>query len=108
MAYEEIIAGNNLIAEFMGYRIKTYSDTSSYGYGSTDYLYTKGDGITTDQVFYNESWDWLMPVVKQILDSENVYCIQITNIRLAMFPISIVRLWQTVVEYIRWFNEQNK
>ena len=65
MTETEIFEGNKLIAELMGYQIKSYSDTASYGNGDTSYLYSK-DGITTDQVFYDSSWDWIMPVVDKI------------------------------------------
>ena len=64
MESKEIIEGINLIAKFMGYNVKEYSDTSSEGNGNTTYLYSK-NGVTTDELWYNSSWDALIPVIQK-------------------------------------------
>jgi hypothetical protein len=69
MESKDIIEGINLIAKFMGYYVKEYSDTSSEGNGNTTYLYSK-NGITTDELWYNSSWDALIPVILKCWDEQ--------------------------------------
>ena len=51
---------NKLIAEFMGclFENKEYYRP----------LYNSGDWFKEDELMFNESWDWLMPVVEKISD----------------------------------------
>lgn len=65
-----VIEGNNLIAEFMGYKVRETGDTTSdkrFG-GGAWFLYIK-DGVTSDSVFYDSSWDWMMKVFRKINDT---------------------------------------
>ena len=51
----EVIKGNKLIAEFMGWEKSPYPNTPHKMY--------KGDnGVHIDNLEYHSSWDWLMPV----------------------------------------------
>jgi hypothetical protein len=78
--------GNKLIAEFMG----------------IDY-YSSGD--------YDSSWDWLMPVVEkcQCMGEYGNYLNQTTifddGITLCT---NIDHVYQDVINYIQWYNEQSK
>lgn len=72
---EEIIEGNKLIAEFMGYNLvipsmRRYPNNWKTSYWERNYDIEKH---TTDHVLceenglkYHSSWDWLMPVVEKI------------------------------------------
>ena len=79
---EEIIEGNKLIAEFMGYNLiipsmRRYPNNWKTSYWERNYDIEKH---TTDHVLceenglkYHSSWDWLMPVVEKIeLDNSAV------------------------------------
>ena len=58
MSEQEIIEGNKLIAEFMGY--KFIEDWHQYWRLSDKHL------LLENELKYHSSWDWLMPVVEKI------------------------------------------
>jgi len=72
MSNEEIIKGNKLIAEFMGVKSQNRKYTNSpndngveiffYPIPNTDQAFLKA----ASELMYQESWDWLMPVVEKI------------------------------------------
>ena len=100
MNKEEIIEGNKLIAEFMGTKVKPD------GYFIKDYL-------------YHSSWDWLMPVLRKIKDylnnmerpSKNHCCkgdmIEI-DIQCRLWEVDIEKTHHHVVEFLQWYNQQNR
>ena len=59
MTKEQIIEGNKLISQFMGETI----DTSKWGENWAKILDLEIGDKTPK---YNESWDWLMPVIEKI------------------------------------------
>ena len=76
---------NKLIAEFMG---NNYSGVQGY----------------------SDSWDWLMPVVEKCVTLNDAYELdgheQVNNaIQDALWTINIEEVYQAVVEFIKWFNE---
>lgn len=59
MKQEEIIKGNDLIAKFMGLpKVEGYEHTYRINDGKPNWYSTEPK--------YNESWDWIMPVVEKI------------------------------------------
>ena len=128
MKDNNVAEGNKLIAEFMG--MSSY--TTEY-----DTFYKKGQGCTPENYNYHElhleyhtSWDWLMPVVEKI-DSlgysttiasdmrkgiTDRYCAEvikpekITETLLYKYhPTSkIEAVWLAIVEFIKWYNSQQK
>lgn len=127
----EIIEGNKLIAEFM--------------YPNAKKEYESGDIIIEDNVFkkvqlifghydqmrYHKSWDWLMPVVEKIEETEKNVFVQNFTIEIKwernglgnkhICKILFVRknrfnaivhesdskinaVWLSVVEYIEWYH----
>lgn len=85
------IEGNKLIAEFMGVTELTFAD----GYA------TSGK--------YHESWDWLMPVARKILELVNDlddFRTDYEKIADAMTYIEISLVWETVIEFIENYNDQ--
>jgi len=91
---------NKLIAEFMG------------GLKPMDEHWVETHG------FYHTSWDWLMPVVEKIEKMGvdviiNRFSCQIrTHIRgfnkEGIFPSKIESTWYIIIDYIKWYNENNK
>ena len=88
---------NKLIAKFLGY--KTYEIN---GYVNVEY---SDDNIRTIQdTHYHTSWDWLMPVIKEIydrVDKENIeefYCFK------HCIP-NIDATYKKVVEFIESYNQ---
>lgn len=127
----ETIEGNKLIGEFMGY---TYGNISGWVHGSRIGFYKKDDTgnivefYNENNLKYNSSWDWLMPVVEKI----NTVCIErggeLSNhsrdqeelsdpldnpkhwkswsyhyIHLSTKRESV---WNDVVEFIEWYNKE--
>lgn len=102
MSEQEILEGNKLIAEFMGYKIPNQTHKLNW--------------IVYKDVFqpmlFNTSWDWLMPAIKECLNKseENLadweyYYEQIDD---SFFQIEIHQTWSAVVEFIKWYNSCQK
>lgn len=110
MMDEEIIAGNKLIAEFIGYK----------------YLHPSGD--YSCELRYHSSWNWLMPVIEKIgkdytvkitwtadgsTDGYDVTYIERPDVfdkELADFggfgPLT--NTWKCAVKFIEWHNQKFK
>lgn len=122
----ETIDSNKLIASFMGARVMAFQDgteghtfwnpgdmagrSGSFPDGSTNYYtYNKG---------YNDSWDWLMPVVDKIeslgysVEIIETYClITKTNSHTICDNgggdfTKLSATYKSVVEFIVWYNDQ--
>ena len=126
MGLKEIIEGNKLIAEFMG---------AHYDSTMTDYWFNIPKEClrnwsspfapkTTDLQFHS-SYDWIMPVVEkieQLLFPNDVFynihilggccvCIISSDMdELGQYsePTKILTVFKAIVEYIKWYNVQNK
>ena len=83
---------NKLIAEFMGYDIITEAEKDKFP-----------TVLTTKDVKYHTSWDWLMPVVQKCykIDNEEGF----DNLVDAVSTLDIEATYNAVVEFI---NQQNK
>ncbi|HEX8333297.1 MAG TPA: hypothetical protein VF622_11770 [Segetibacter sp.] len=119
MERKEIEEGNKLIAEFM--KLPTWQD-GRYGKMYSSPIAEQsvfGDG----GLLYDKRWDWLMPVVEKIenldciAELSVVYhncCISIRNDGTRSHLISkkgndkIESTWCTVVEFIKWYNQNSK
>ena len=109
----DIEMGNILIAEFMGVKTITIDRLKSIlkqnredGFISTPQAYT------LDELKYDSSWDWLMPVVDKIKilvmedDSDELYnSEEWDNITHTLVQIEIKSVYQAVVEFIK--NQNN-
>ena len=117
----EIIEGNKLIAEFMGWSKSPYEHLPNK-------MYKDDKGIHVDQLKYNSSWDWLMPVVEKVEEFgyptlvKSDYYRKKLDYEVCIFQkgtgelliendfggqTKIMTTWRAVVEFIRWYN-QNK
>jgi hypothetical protein len=113
MNKEEIVEGNKLIAKFMGWVI----DDSFPDKGRT-YRSPKGN-IELETTFkYHVDWNHLMAVVEEIEKEKGVTILlhpvgceiyvcgkEISN---KNSDTKIKATWLSVVEFIKWYNEQNK
>ena len=129
---DNITENNKLIAEFMGY-VKNCTDKDF-----TFYTHPDGKGIIIQSHYdcdrfishklmeargfiFNRSWDWLMPVVEKIeslgysLEIKLTWCRikQIENgsviiLRWEEDITKIEAVYNVCVEFIKWYNEQNK
>lgn len=120
LSEQEIKDSNKLIAEFMGLK---YHD--SYGYHRDIYFES---AIEIDgEVYspeYHSSWDWLMPVVEKTISIEGVtvkttnwlvdiyYNDNRTASSMAVLKTDNITMidcyYKAVVNFIHWYNQQEK
>ena len=86
---KEIIEGNKLIAEFMG-------------------LSMLHNQTRLETLKYHSSWDWIIPVIDKIEDSEEYYKYLVET----SGPFGkddlintkyISRTWENVIEFLEWY-----
>lgn len=101
MTQEQIIEGDKLIAEF-DEKINLELEFGEW------YL------ENPNELKYNSSWDWLMPVViklKNIVhEKENFLKMagRFMNVQEALLKMDITVLYLAVVEFINWYNLNKK
>ena len=108
---KNIVENNKLIADFMGYEKYTYR-------GYTMYVFEEDNHRTEVDLHYHKNWNWLMDVVEKIdsigysvnISSSMVYINsdngRIVNPILIGVKTKIECLYEAVVEFIKWYNEQ--
>ena len=134
MTEQEIIEGNKLIAEFMGHQKYatygyiihedgTYPAVDEHWHEQESFRGSKGKRFTPSTMMlyishkdlhYDDSWDWLMPVVKKCYRLQykqgwkKVNCIQhcLTSYDF-MSDIAIEIVWEEVIKFINWYNTTN-
>ena len=107
-----IIENNKLIAKFMGF-------TVNFGFNKNGVLF-HGEHINLGKLKHHDEWDWLMEVVEKIESLGNDILItsnyiQITYDKGEKFitielegNIKIFAVYNACIEFIKWYNEQNK
>jgi hypothetical protein len=133
---ENIIANNNLIAEFMGGLFNKHSN--KYGIGNAEYV-TIGklnnvvkaiNHYDIIDLKYHTDWNWLMEVVEKIESLEDLERFEITTFNVSVqyyetkqkrfdynLYFSTIELeakvipkieavYNACVEFIKWYNEQ--
>lgn len=102
---------NILIAQFMGAKIHgTEKKVVVFPDGK------KYEGGTKRILEYHSSWDWLIPVVSEILSREfkinslgldNEYDELYYNLQDALWTLEIDQVYEVVIEFIEWYNCKN-
>lgn len=91
---KNILIGNQLIAEFMGFeRLESYK------------IWFDNKGKEVHQLEFHISWDWLMPVVEKIKKMpfyKKEAMDRIDNILTCNLRINY--LYDEVVQFIEWYN----
>ena len=97
---------NKLIADFMGIKY-VYDDKYIENIKE---MRVNGvmfeQGYMLSELKYNTDWNWLMPVVREIYNTElpnedNNYIGDITE---ALLDVDIQSLHKAVIEFIKWYN----
>ncbi len=82
--------GNKIIAEFMGREPHNWHPNH-------------------ERRDYDNSWNYLMPVVDKILfETGSSHAQWDAKIISSLSTVSLENLWQITVQFIQWFNQQNK
>lgn len=110
MSQEEINTCNEIIANFMG--IKAAGDLWYFSKDETGSKVLQGYHSVIE-IRFATSWDWLMPVVKKIINMDNVPSSMDWQGSMFMFPLTacvgrveIVPAFKLCVQYITWYNKQ--
>ena len=129
---KNIVENNKLIAEFMGVFDKILSTGNIHSWSDAPFYYTTED--TREKVIkniskyskYSKDWNWLMKVVEKIESIEDgIYQVDIlqegckilkkcsllidkTVSKLEPDTTKIKSVYLACVEFIKWYNEQNK
>ena len=113
--------GNRIIAEFMGYQIKEWS----YPDKSKGVLYHTGKQDYQNMDWAND-WSLLMPVVEKIWKTNKMISLNLytegggtVNCKIYNWVLGdpyqesenkepIVAVWETVIQFIKWYNTNSK
>jgi hypothetical protein len=100
----EIIEGNRLIAEFMGYAV--YPDDAQFMCAAMNHIKQKNVKP------YHSSWDWLMPAFKKFRDLEGMpmldWLVYNNTIENWIVRVNILYAHESLVKAIKWYNQQTK
>jgi len=118
-----VIENNKLIAEFIGFTSPKTKDelfakdikrkgTPILDMNTGKRSHTMIDDkllFENEELMFNKSWDWLIPVVREIHGIEQAYFYDIPEI-IGDLDLSIKRLeldntYKAVIEFIKWYNE---
>ena len=99
---------NILIAEFMGASVEVWEAHKRLDDDVTEdawYAYFDGNGVAVEELDYNTSWDWLMPVVQKCYKIDNHEAFN--NLVDAVAILDIDATYQAVIEFINYYNREN-
>ena len=96
---------NKLIAEFLGFQ-----QTNIGWYDSEEVLLRTERDNTFDDLKFDTDWNWLMKAVEKCLTKLDTYNIttneHYNNIHDSLWSINITEVYNAVVEFIKFHNEQ--
>ena len=96
---------NKLIAEFMG---MTYGDTND---NSVMIQMTPqgNEVVPIESMQYHTSWDWLMPVVREVLTIVDINLVNyfVDELKFCVLDNDIDGAFEEVVEFINYLNKTN-
>ena len=94
---------NKRIAEFMGYEIMYRPNSNGFIEISDTEL------CDVDDLEYHKSWDWIIPVVREVLTIANInlvnYCVE--ELKFCVLDNDIDGAFEEVVEFINYLNKTN-
>jgi hypothetical protein len=113
MTKQKILEGNRLIVNFMGIRpiYNSYTGTFQWGDGvffrCGNILYEKTMDDIVAYVKYSTSWDWIMPVLQKCLtlgDNTDQWDVLYNSLQY----VDVSMLFESIVEFITWYNENKE
>jgi hypothetical protein len=108
---KEIIEGNKLIAEFMKeedisaiFQTEPFVTEVRVSYKMIDDLEKQGAEV---KLYYDDNWNKLMPVIGKInkIDVAGSQARLLKIYQLSHFS-PLKELWEAVIEFIKWYNQQ--
>ena len=99
---------NKLIAEFMEFELQTNPNERWFNQWFTKETLNKPYNSRVEILHFDTDWNWLMEVVekiKQVGKEELKFSI---DFELAILTTNKETIYNACVEFIKWYNEQNK
>lgn len=101
---------NTLIADFMGWELQYQLENRWHG------SYREPNGklhrnTDTEPLLFHASWDWLMPVVREVIVRYQVdegVEIDYTELQSRVMDNDIERAYEEVVEFIKEYNDDSR
>ena len=96
---------NKLIAEFMG---MTYADPNDNSV-MIQMTHQGNEVIPVNSIKYHTSWDWLMPVVREVLTIVDINLVNyfVDELKFCVLDNDIDGAFEEVVEFINYLNKTN-
>jgi hypothetical protein len=118
MEAKDIATGDRIIAEFVSLRVDSLNgDTWIVGHNGNEVWHNE----SSENWAFHTSFDWLMPVVGKIKKSGDYYYSKhflsrhgaeaseiLDRIDLALTSVDIEAVWQAVVAFLEYYNQQSK
>jgi len=101
---------NKLIAEFLELKKKEFKSGSINYYHIDYHVYDEKYHWTWyegEELSFDKSWDWLMPVVEKIHHLEYEHEDNMENIENALDTKSITDTYKAVIKFIKEYNQNN-
>ena len=123
---ENIIENNKLIAEFLVNNEGNLVKIRDGVYSTIDDNEVPDNDLTINDLKYHEDWNWLMRVVEKIENLQDENNCAIYNVQTEQCFVEIIinhtsetivevdsnskiqAVYRACVEFIKWYNEQNK
>jgi hypothetical protein len=97
---------NKLIAEFMGFTSEKNIGWYDNNMMMPQNVYDTQNGNCFDELLFDQSWDWLMPIVSKCRKESNAEDSHWESVYYSLEGCDIDVTYQAVVEFIKWYNEQ--
>jgi hypothetical protein len=103
---QKIIENNRLIAEFMGFTYEKNIGWYDNEMNMPQIVYDVQNGNCFDELLFNSSWDWLMPVVVECFDRQEEVSDDLSfKLNDTLLETNIESLYKIVVEFINQLNK---
>jgi hypothetical protein len=120
MTQEEIIAGNKLIAEFLGCKLLKNGkyEITDHPYEIDSYitssLFSSNDEYSPENMCYDLSWDWQIPVFAPLYTKINEMMVDIGGV-ISLIDLSYAVLtnkpfesFKILIKGIEWYNQNSE
>ena len=110
---DNIIENNKLIAEFLNWEFDDLSETFETPFLKLVEPHAFGDEqfsckLQDFELEFHSDWNWLTVVVRKCREFSNEEDSHWENIYYALTDLDIYKVYMTCVQFIKWYNEQNK
>lgn len=103
---------NELIAQFMGFTYEKNIGWYDNEINMSQVVYDTQRGNCFNELLFHEDWNWLITVIEKCLIGEGEHKSQgnkfINLIYEGLTELSKTKTYNACVEFIKWFNQQNK